>query len=163
MPQLDQLMLVYQSQWFWLLAVLAVIYFVIGKGMIPKISATVEARDRKIADDLAAAHKARADAEEAELALQTGAVNVRADAQSVTAAAKAKAAKDAAARIAKVDAEIADKLSAAEKALSAARSKALASIESVASEAAQDIVAKIAGTTVTAAAATKAVKAVLNG
>ena len=103
MPQIDQLMLAYASQWFWLLAVLAVIYFVIGKGMVPKISATVETRDRKIADDLAAAYKARADAEEAEATLQAGAVDVRAGAQSVTAAAKAKAAKDAAARVAKVD------------------------------------------------------------
>jgi F-type H+-transporting ATPase subunit b len=159
MPQINQLMLAYASQWFWLLAVLAVIYFFIGKGMIPKITATVDARDRKIADDLAAAEKARTEAEEAEAKLQAGAVDVRADAQGVAAAAKAKAAKDAASRVAKADTEIAAKLATADAALAKSRAKALASVESVASEAVQDIVAKIAGTKVTAASATKAVKA----
>ena len=57
MPQINQLAFVYQSQWFWLAIVLAVIYFGIGKGMLPKIEATVDLRDRKIADDLRAAKK----------------------------------------------------------------------------------------------------------
>ena len=52
MPQLNQLALVAYSQLFWLLLVLAVIYFGIGKLMLPKIQSTVERRDRKIADDL---------------------------------------------------------------------------------------------------------------
>jgi F-type H+-transporting ATPase subunit b len=140
MPQINQLMLAYASQWFWLAVVLAVIYFVIGRGMLPKIEATVDARDGKIAADLAAAHKARADAEEAETALQ---------------------AKDAANRVAKADVEIAAKLATADAALSKARAKALASVEEVATDAAQDIVAKVSGMKVTAAGAAKAVKAVL--
>ena len=49
MPQINQLLLVYQSQWFWLLLVLAVIYFGIAKGMLPKIEKTVDDRDAKIA------------------------------------------------------------------------------------------------------------------
>ena len=65
MPQINQLLLVYQSQWFWLLFVLGLIYFVIAKGMAPKIEATVDARDKRIADDLAAAERARAAADQA--------------------------------------------------------------------------------------------------
>jgi F-type H+-transporting ATPase subunit b len=161
MPQINQLMLAYASQWFWLALVLLTIYFVIGRGMVPKISATVDARDAKIASDLAAAHQARAAAEEAETALQAKALDVRADAQSVTAAAKAKSAKDAANRVAKADGEIAAKLATADAALAKARAKALASVEEVATDAAQDIVAKVSGMKVTAAGAAKAVKAVL--
>jgi F-type H+-transporting ATPase subunit b len=161
MPQIDQLMLAYASQWFWLALVLAVIYFVIGRGMVPKIEGTVDARDRKIADDLAAAHKARADADETETSLQSKSVAARAEAQSVAAAAKAKAAQDGASRLAKADADISDKLAIAEKALNKARDAALASVESIASDAARDIVAKVSGASVTAAGATKAVKAVL--
>ena len=37
MPQLAQLLLVYQSQWFWLLITLAVIYFGIGKWIVPGV------------------------------------------------------------------------------------------------------------------------------
>ncbi len=161
MPQINQLMLAYASQWFWLLLVLGTIYFVIGRGMVPQIEATVDARDKQIADDLAAAHKARADADETEASLQSKSVSARAEAQSVAAAAKAKAAQDSASRLAKADAEISDKLAVAEKALNKARDAALASVESIAADAARDIVAKVSGASVTAAGATRAVKAVL--
>ena len=66
MPQLNQLFLVYQSQWFWLLLVLAVIYLGIAKNMVPKIERVVEDRNATISGDLAAAEKARAEADEAE-------------------------------------------------------------------------------------------------
>jgi F-type H+-transporting ATPase subunit b len=163
MPQINQLLLVYQSQWFWLLLVLAVIYFGIGRGMVPKIEATVDARDRKISDDLVAADRARAAANEVEDGVRASEAAARADAQGVAAQAKAKAAKDAENRLAKADAEIAAKLSESERALADARKKALTSLESVAAEAAADIVAKVSGQTVSTAKATNAVKAVLNG
>jgi F-type H+-transporting ATPase subunit b len=161
MPQISQLLLVYQSQWFWLAIVLALIYFFIGKGMVPKIEATVDARDRKIADDLAAAERARAGAEEAEGSLNDAGISARSEAQAIAAKAKDKAAKDAADRLAKADAEISAKLSTAEKALGEARAKALDGIEKVAVEAAQDIVAKVSGAKIGAAQAGAAVKAVL--
>lgn len=161
MPQINQLLLVYQSQWFWLLVVLAIIYFVIARGMAPKIEATVDARDKRIADDLAAAEHARASADVSEEAVRLGAVDARAEAQAIAAKAKAQAAQDAENRVAKADAEITAKLAAADAELAIARRDALASIETVAAEAAQDIVAKIAGTKINAADAAKAVKAVL--
>lgn len=161
MPQINQLLLVYQSQWFWLLVVLGIIYFVIAKGMAPKIEATVDARDKRIADDLAAAQRARAAANESEEAVRLGAVEARAEAQAIAAKAKAQASKDAENRLAKADAEIAAKLAAADGELATARGNALSSIEGLAAEAAQDIVAKVAGTKINAADAAKAVKAVL--
>ena len=161
MPQLNQLMLAYASQWFWLLLVLAIVYFVIGRGMVPKIEATVESRNSQIAGDLAAAHRARAQAEEAEIALQTKQTEMRGDAQSITAAAKVKSVADAEKRVAKADGEIATRLVAAEEALAKARNSALASIEQVAADAAQDIVGKVTGMSVAAEDAAVAVKAVL--
>jgi F-type H+-transporting ATPase subunit b len=161
MPQLNQLMLAYASQWFWLLLVLAVIYFVIGRGMVPKIEATVDARNRQIADDLAAAQRARAVADSAETALQTRLTAMRGDAQAITAAAKVKSASETEKRLGTADAEIAVRLAAAEESLATARKSALDSIEQVAAEAAQDIVGKITGMSVTAKDAAGAVKAVL--
>ncbi|MEQ1652077.1 MAG: ATPase, partial [Hyphomicrobium sp.] len=72
MPQINQLLLVYQSQWFWLLLVIGVIYFVIARGMAPKIEATIDARDAKIAGDLAAAASARAAADDHEETVRAG-------------------------------------------------------------------------------------------
>ncbi len=60
MPQINQLADVAYSQFFWLLLVLGLIYFGIGKAMLPKIQSTVAMRDQRIADDLAAAQAARA-------------------------------------------------------------------------------------------------------
>ena len=160
MPQLDQLMLAYQSQWFWLLLVLAVIYFGLGKGMVPKIEKVVEDRNARIASDLAAAERARAQADEAEERARAADLEARAAAHEVTAAAKAKGAKDAEGRLAKADAAISAKLAEAEAALGKARAGALKSLEAVAAEAAQDIVGKVSGGKVTAASAQSAVKAV---
>ena len=162
MPQINQLMLVYQSQWFWLLLVLAVIYFVIGKGMLPKIEKTVDDRDAKIASDLAEAQRARAQADEAAEQVRLAETEARASGQAVAAQAKANAAKDAENRLAKANAEIGDMMAKADASLAAARAKALESLESVAAEVALDVVAKVSGAKVTAADANKAVKAVLS-
>ena len=71
MPQINQLSDVLYSQLFWLALTLAVIYFGIGKAMLPKIMSTMDARDSRITQDLAAAEPARRDADETEDAYRT--------------------------------------------------------------------------------------------
>jgi F-type H+-transporting ATPase subunit b len=161
MPQISQILETYASQFFWLLIVFGLIYFTIGRGMLPKIEANMDARDRKIADDLAAAEKARAEADNLEDGGSAAINEARAAAQVKANEAKAKAAKDAEARLAVADAEVGAKLAAAEADLAKASAKAMTSIESVAAEAAADIVAKVSGAKVSAAQAATAVKAVL--
>ena len=157
MPQLAQLALVYQSQWFWLLLTLGVIYFFVGRGIVPKVEATVDARDAKIAADLAEAERLRA-AAEAEEETWRKKMN-EAHAEAVTAAAQAKlaSAHDAEVRVRAADAEIAKKLDAAAAALATARNSALTEIEGVAAEAAREIVVKLTGAMVSPEAARAAV------
>jgi F-type H+-transporting ATPase subunit b len=162
MPQIAQILETYASQFFWMLLVFGLLYFVIGKGMVSKIDANVDARDRKIADDLAAAERARAEADGLVAGGSDTLNAARSDAQAKAAAAKAKGAKDAEARLAKADEEISAKLAAAEADLAKARNKALGGIESLATEAAADIVAKVSGAKVSAAQAASAVKAVMS-
>jgi F-type H+-transporting ATPase subunit b len=150
------------SQIFWLVLVFGTIFFVIGRGMLPKVEATVDVRDRKIADDLAAAKAARDAADTIEADWQAKSAAARADAQGVIAAAKAKASKDAEKRLAKANAEIESRLAAAEAEISAARSSAMAEVEAVAGEAAQDLVSRLTGAKVSPAAAAQAVKAQIN-
>ena len=153
MPQLSQLAIVYQSQWFWLLLVLATIYFVVGRGIVSKVETTVDARDKRIAEDLAAAERLQAEAARSEEAWRAQMNAAHAEGQAHAAEAKAKALREAEKRIAKADQELAAKSEAANKALMQARNSALAEIESVAVEAAQEIVAKLTGAKVTAKAA----------
>ena len=161
MPQISQILETYASQFFWLIIVFGLLYFGIGRAMLPKIDATVDARDAKIAGDLAAAEKARAEAVDLEGAWQADLTQTRNAAQAEAQKAKAKAQKDAEARLAKADAEIADKTAKAEAAIAKARKSALAGIDAVAADAAQDIVAKVSGIKVTPAQAAQAVKTVL--
>jgi F-type H+-transporting ATPase subunit b len=163
MPQIAQLSETFASQVFWMLIFFGLIFFVIGRGMVPKVMATVEARDKQIAGDLAAAEAARKAADSQEEAWRVAANQQRAEAQALIAKAKAEAAKTTETRLAGVNAVLDKRLAEAEDRIAGAREGALGEIEAVASEAASDIVARIAGVTVDAAAARAAVKEALHG
>ena len=161
MPQINQLADILYSQLFWLLLTLAVIYFGIGRAMVPKIQSTVEARDARIADDLAAADAARRAADVTEEAYRTRMNESRGEALKVTAEAKQASARATEARVSEADAANRGKLEAAEARLRVATATALADIENVAAEAAQEMVAKLAGVSVSRDEAAQAVKAEL--
>ena len=162
MPQLSQLALVYQSQWFWLFVVLAAIYLIVGRGIVSRVESTVDLRDAQIAADLAEAERLRGEAEAKEAAWRKQMNDVHLEAQARAAEAKAASARDAEKRIKAADAKLAAKAEAAAAALAEARSKALAEIEGVAVEAARDIVAKLTGASVDEAAARAAVAGALH-
>lgn len=165
MPQIDQLgeSWYLASQLFWLALVFGFILIVVGYGMLPRVEATVDARDRKIADDLAAAKAARDDADRIEEDWRTRTNAARADAQADVAAAKARAAADAEKRLAKADADIAAKLAAAEAEVATAQRSAMAEIDGVAADIAGTLVSRLTGKSVSAAQVAQAVKAQING
>jgi F-type H+-transporting ATPase subunit b len=162
MPQLAQLALVYQSQWFWLAITLAAIFFFVGRGIVPKVEATIDDRDARIAADLAEAERLQAEAARVEEGWRTRINEGHSQAQGLIATAKAKAEADAAKRLAKADAELAAKAEAAAAELDAARQSALAEIETLAVETTQAIVTKLAGGSVTEAKARAAVAEALS-
>jgi len=162
MPQLSQLALVYQSQWFWLLLVLGVIYFFVGRGIVPKVESTIDRRDAQIAADLAEAERLRAEADAAEEGWRARMNEAHAEAQGVTGAAKDRAAKDAEKRVATADKKLAATADEAAQALDEARKSALAEVEGMAAEAAREIVAKLTGADVDEKAARAAVAGALS-
>ena len=163
MPQLSQLSDVVLSQLFWLLLVLGFIYFVIGRNMVPKIQSTVDARDQQIAGDLAAADRARTEADGIEEAYRARMDESRAEAATRTAAAKHKAAIAAEERVSEAAGAISATSAEAEARIRASRAAAVVGIETTAAELAQEIVDKLAGITVSKAQAVEAVKASLHG
>lgn len=158
MPQIAQLAETYASQIFWLLIFFGFTFFVIGRGMVPKVMATVEARDSQIAADLAAAQAARDEADRQEEAWRVRENENRANAQAVIAKGKADAAAKTEQRLAKAQTKIDAKLAEAETRIAASRDAAMGEIEAVAAEAAQDIVQRLAGVKIAKPAASKAVK-----
>jgi len=163
MPQIAQLGETYASQIFWMLLVFGFIFFVVGRGMVPKVMQTVSLRDQQIADDLAAAAAARAQADEEEEAWRKRENANRAKAQEIIAEAKAAAARSTEARLAETNARLDSQVSEAEGRIAAARAGALDEIEQVAAEAANDIVERLARVKVDSEAARAAVKEVLHG
>ncbi|HEY0113095.1 MAG TPA: ATPase [Allosphingosinicella sp.] len=161
MPQIAQISEIFASQLFWLVLTFAIIYLVIGRGMLPKIEATVEARDQRIAGDLAAAEAARRTAEEVDAANRARTEANRADALKVAQAAKEASAREAEAKVKAADAATGARVAEAEARIRAATDAALGDIENVAAEAAQDMVARLTGVAVSRDQAVNAVKAAL--
>lgn len=162
MPQISQIGEIWSSQLFWLILTFGLVYLVIGRGMLPKIMGTVDARDARIAEDLAEAERARALADEIEEAYRARTEANRAEAMKVTQAARDAAARANEQRLAAADREIGSRVAEAEARIGAAKTAALGEIESVAAEAARDLVAKLAGLEIPADQAAEAVKAQLN-
>ena len=158
MPQIAQLAETWSSQVFWLLVFFGLTFFVIGKGMVPKVMDTVAKRDGQIAEDLAAAKAARDAADEQEEAWRVKENENRAAAQAIVAKAKDEAAAKSEKKLKAAQNRIDKKLADAEARIGEARTAALAEVETVAAEAAQDIVKTLAGVAVTKPVAAKAVK-----
>jgi len=163
MPQISQLAATYSSQIFWMLLIFGAVFFLVGRGMAPRVIETMEGRDKQIAADLAAAEGARRDADAQDDAWKASAAKQRGEAQTLIAAAKAEAAKAAEARLGASGAEAEARVAEAEARIASARDGALAEIETVAADAAADIAARVAGLKIAADAARAAVKDVLHG
>ena len=163
MPQINQLPDIFISQLFWLAVVFGIIYFWIGRGMVPKIQSVVEDRDRKIAGDLAAAQSAREQAEAAEEAYRERIDASRSEAMKVAQEAKTQAALDTENRLKVIDEQIGTRVAEAETRIRAAAEAARRELEPVAAEAASELVTKLTGQNISAQDAEPTVKAVLHG
>ncbi len=162
MPQINQLPLIFWSQLFWLAVVFGIIFFVIGRGMLPKIQGTVELRDAKIAEDLERAQTARSEAEATEAEWRARMDTARAEAARLAQEAKQASAHETEAKIGAAADKINAKVESAEARIRDAVQSARAEIEAVAAEVTQEMVVRLTGIQVDRAEAANAVKAELH-
>ncbi|UUL82808.1 F0F1 ATP synthase subunit B family protein [Sphingomonas qomolangmaensis] len=163
MPQIEQVAATFASQLFWVVLTFGLAYLIIGRGMVPKVQATMDDRDTQVAGDLQAAEAARvaADADEENWRSQENAA--REAARQKLAAAKAQATARTEATLAASDAEHQVRVSAAEAQIAAASQAASGEIEGIAADLARDIVARVSGAPVSEDEARGAVKVVMHG
>jgi F-type H+-transporting ATPase subunit b len=159
MPQLSQLSEVLLSQLFWLAIGLGFIFFVIARGMVPKIQATVDAREKQIADDLEQAQGARSAAEETEEAWRQRMDAARAEGARIANEAKQASARDTEAKVKAAAEKLTLKIESAEAKIRKARESARSEIESVAVDAAQNLVSTLTGIKIDKKDAAQAVRA----
>ena len=162
MPQLNQLPEILWSQLFWLTVVFGIIFFVIARGMLPKIQGTVALREQRIATDLEAAQAARHAADETEAAWRARMDAARADAAKLSNDAKQASSRETEAKVKAAVEKINLKVDASEQKIRDAVKSARAEIENVAVGLTQDLVTRLTGLHVDEKDAAKAVKAELN-
>lgn len=156
MPQIEQ-MGTYLSQAFWLVVTFGVLYVVLWKVVLPRVSLILLDRQEKIDDDLRKAEEFKAEADQAIEAYEKLVADARAEAQRVIHEASETIAADAAQRQEALTAKIKADTDAAEQRIEASRADAIASIQSVSAEVAQAATARLIDTDVASSDAEAAV------
>ena len=150
------------NQIFWLVVTLIVLYFVMSRIALPRISAVLAERSGTITNDIAAAEELKNKAAEAEAAYEQALVDARAEAQKIVAEAKAEIQAELDAELKKPDAQIAAKTAESEAAIAEIRAGAVKSVTEVAKDTAKELVAALGGKA-DAKAITAAVSARMKG
>lgn len=149
------------SQVVWMLVIFAGLYFVLANWALPRVSEVLDARAKRISDDLAAAQRAKATADTAVAELTEATRTARARSQAAIADATAKAQAAAAADAEEVNARLAEQLAAAEGRIASAQRTAMGALREVAMETTGTLVARLAGVTPDPAVVERAVGSAL--
>jgi F-type H+-transporting ATPase subunit b len=150
MPQLNPHDMV--PQVVWLAILFAVLYLLMSTVAVPRIAATLEARDAKISGDLAAAEKANEDARALIENYHQRLTAARDSARGLTREREEADAAAAAARLTQLSERIGGQIAEAEKRIGEQRANALSGLEQMAVEVAQSAYAKLVGQSADASA-----------
>jgi F-type H+-transporting ATPase subunit b len=161
MPQLD--VATFVPQLFWL-AVTFVVLLILMRGMaLPRVGAAIDARRRRLDDDLAEAARMKAEADTALAAYERSLADARAQAQATIKETSDRLAAEAAERQRLLGLSLAEGAAAAERQIVAAKERALADIRGIAVEAAAAVAAKVIGAAVDPRRVEAAVAGVMAG
>ena len=157
LPQLD--FTTFPSQIFWLAVTCVVLFHLMNKVALPRISSVLEERADAIADDLDRAEDFRRKAAEAEASYAEALADARTKAQGIAAETRAEIQREVDAALAKADAEIGARAAESEQRIREIRDSALAAVEEVANDTAGAIVEAVMPDVMDAGAVKAAVQA----
>jgi F-type H+-transporting ATPase subunit b len=143
-PQLD--VTTFMPQLFWLVVTFCVLFLLMAKIGLPRVSGVIEARRKRIDDDLARATQLKAEAEAVLAAYQQTLTSARAQAQAAVKEATDRLAAEAAERQRQLGQSLADRVASAEREIAAAKQRALAELHDIAVEVARSVTEKVTGT-----------------
>jgi F-type H+-transporting ATPase subunit b len=159
MPQLDPS--VFPTQIVWLAITFVLLYLILSRVALPRVAEVLEARQKKIDDDLDKAAKLKSEAEATLKAYERAIADARAEAQATLREASEDAAKEAQARGNELNERLGRDIRAAEDRIAAAKRDAVASIAEIATDAARRATERLVGKAPEAGAARAAVDAAL--
>ena len=137
----------FPSQLIWLAVTFVLLYFLMARIALPRIGSIFAERSKHIGDDLAAASRFKEQSEAASAAYQKSLADARGRAQSIAGETREKQAADAEAANKKLEAQLHEKLAAAEQSIAATRAAAMQNVGAIAADTASAIVERLIGTT----------------
>jgi F-type H+-transporting ATPase subunit b len=149
----------FPSQIFWTLLSFGLLYFMLSRFILPKLGSTIETRHSTIADNLDEAQRLADEADAGQKALEVRMAEARAKSRETADKARAKIETQINAETAKVDADLATKLDAAEARITHLRDEAMSNVSQIAADATQAITDRFGVKTTTAAASSAVGKA----
>ena len=143
MPQFEPYW--FASQLMWLAIIFVVLYLVMSRLVLPRISEVLEERSERIADDLDKAGELKKEAESVIASYEAALEKARGEASAVLAQAGQEVAELAAKRQAEFARGLAEKTAAAEQRITKAKEDAKAQIRDIAVGAAGEVVERLTG------------------
>jgi len=137
----------FASQLLWLVLSFGLLYLLMSRIALPRIGRILEERHDRIADDLEEAAKHKAESEAAQASYEKALAEARAKANSIAGETRNRLAADSDANRKALEAELADKLAAAEQRIASTKTEALTHVKGIAVDATNTIVNTLIGTT----------------
>ncbi len=147
MPQLDFSTPLTTSQVVWGALIFILLYFLLSRWALPRVSEVLDQRAAAIAVDLDTARAAKTQADAAVAEMTEAVAAARAEAQGAINAAVEQAKREAAARSASLNERLEAQLASAERSIAQARQSAMAALRQVATDTAASVVGRLTGTT----------------
>jgi F-type H+-transporting ATPase subunit b len=144
MPQLNPEFWI--SQIFWLILTFGILYLVLSKLILPKISANLESRKSKILENIEAAEKQREDSEKKLKEYENVVSKSKLEAKTIFNQAREKALKDIYAKKQVLDKQIDEETGKAEEEINVLRNIAPEKINKIAIETSSELIQKLIGT-----------------
>ena len=135
----------FPSQLFWLALTFVLLYLLMSRIALPRIGGILESRSKRISSDLAAAQRFKEQSEAANAAYLKSLADARARAQAMANDTREQQAAQAEAANKKLEAQLHDKLAAAERSIAATRSAAMGNVAGIAADTAAAIVERLIG------------------
>ena len=143
MPQLD--INTYLPQVVWLVITFTALFLVMWRLAVPRIADVLEARQKRISDNLDKAQESKKEAEETLAAYEQTMAEARAGAQAVINEASGQVAEEAAEREAKLALDLGQKIAASEAEIEKAVDQAMENVRAVAVEVAAAALERLTG------------------
>jgi F-type H+-transporting ATPase subunit b len=133
------------SQLVWLAVTFVLLYALMSRIALPRIAGILAGRDKRIADDIAAANRLKEQSDAAHAAYEKALADARGRAQSIANATREQQAAAAKATNKQLEAQLHERIAAAEQSIATSRASAMSNVGGIASDTAAAIVERLIG------------------